>query len=91
MLNQHKEVKQALLEVCFENPAYGTRRLSVTLQKDVELEAGRKLVRNLMAELGIRAIFPHESRLIAPNIDNEIPVGLSIMAKKVFGVLFLND
>jgi hypothetical protein len=32
MLNQHKEVKLALLEVSLENPAYGTRRLSVTLQ-----------------------------------------------------------
>lgn len=67
-VNKHKKIKQAMLEVNLENPAYGTRRLSVTLQKDYELEAGRKLVRNLMAELGIRAIFPGpKTTIVDPN------------------------
>lgn len=67
-LAQHKEIKKALIEVNIENPSYGTRRLSVTLEKDYELEAGRKLVRNLMAELDIRAIFPGpKTTIVDPN------------------------
>ena len=66
--NKYKEIKQALLDVTFENPSYGTRRLSVTLIKDYDLEAGRKLVRHLMAELGIRAIFPGpKTTILDPN------------------------
>jgi putative transposase len=66
--NKYKEIKQALLDVNFENPSYGTRRLSVTLIKDYDLEAGRKLVRHLMAELGIRSIFPGpKTTILDPN------------------------
>lgn len=57
-LEKHEDVKQAILDVHYDQPSYGTRRLAVSLTKDYELPVGRKLVRSLMVELGIHAIFP---------------------------------
>lgn len=56
-LKQFSKEREAIQELNATHPEYGARRLSVVLQSN-GIEIGRKMTRDLMVDLGIKAIYP---------------------------------
>ncbi len=58
------------IELNEAHPEYGARRVSVVLQSN-DIEVGRKLARDLMKDLGLKAIYP-KPNLSKPASDHQI-------------------
>lgn len=58
--------REAIQEMNAAHPEYGARRISTVLQSN-GLEVGRKLTRDLMEDLGLKAIYPK------PNLSKPAP------------------
>lgn len=65
----HSE-REAIKDLNASHPEYGARRISVVLNKN-GLEVGRKLAKDLMADLGIKALYP-KPNLSKPHPDNQV-------------------
>lgn len=57
ILKQLKKEREAIQELNATHPEYGARRLSVVL-KNNGIKVGRKMARDLMIDLGLKAIYP---------------------------------
>ena len=65
-----KAEREDIEELNEAHPEYGARRVSVVLQSN-DIEVGRKLARDLMKDLGLKAIYP-KPNLSKPASDHQI-------------------
>ena len=60
-------IKHAIDRIYTDNPAYGSRRMAVLLQREYQLIVNRKAVQRHMREMGIAGISP------GPNLSRRNP------------------
>lgn len=71
-LARERELKRAIDEIHCEHPCFGTRGISAMLARK-ELFAGRDLVRRLMLEMGIEALYQKPRKhLSAPGSEHRV-------------------
>ena len=66
-------ILQALDEIYTKRPYYGTRRMKYELQKVYAVDIGRKRIRRLMQQLGIRAIYAEPKTTISNKQHKKYP------------------
>lgn len=69
-ISERKELLKGLISsIYLDNPCFGQRGIQRVFLKKYQIRIGRRLIRSLMSEMGICAIYPHKKTTI-PNKEN---------------------